>query len=281
MPLIPFPNVPNLPGVPPLPRLSGFLPAVPITPASLAAIQIPALGTIADIPSSASALASLSDLSSASIGPQLSPTFTNGEGLSTGWSILDSSGNAVVSPDSVISFEVSGESKISTYPVEQGGFAAYNKVQTPNRISVKMSCTGNGLMKRDAFLTAFELMKDSVDLYTINTPDQAYQSMSLVHFDYARHASNGAKLILVDAHFEEVQQTASQLGYPAAPSGCDAFNAGNVNPLPMTQAGTSALTGAIPSLPSGVVSVVGQQALLPQPGCATSQLAIQLKAGVT
>ena len=285
MPLIQFPNVPNALGVPPLQRLPGWLPAVPITPASLADVQTKALGTITGAQSSASALASLSDLSSnsASAGPELTPGFAGNAGLdSPGWSILDVDGNAVVKPDSVISFEVSGESKISTYPVEEGSFASYNKVRTPNRISMRLACTGNGQMTRSDFLLAFDLMKDAIDLYTINTPDMAYQSMNLVHFDYSRQATNGAKLIVVDAHFEEVLTGATATGSsPAMPSGCDPISNGNVNPLAMTAPGTSALTGGIPSLPSGIVSVVGQQALAAQKCSPVALLSTQLTAGVT
>lgn len=125
------------------------------------------------------------------------------------WALLDKNGKPVITPDSVVSFEYRGENKISSYPVEQGSFASYNKVAFPYDIRMMVSCGGQGSTSRDTFLQVLELMRQSTDLYDLATPDFLYQNVNLTRFDYRRQATNGVTLLLVDLQFEEVRVTAT------------------------------------------------------------------------
>src|ERR1035437_11025940 len=56
------------------------------------------------------------------------------------WGIYDVAGlKTVIEPDSFLGFDYRNETNISTYPIEQGGFASYNKVNTPFDARVKIS----------------------------------------------------------------------------------------------------------------------------------------------
>lgn len=182
MPLIPYPNVPALPGVPPLATLPGV---------NLPSFNVP--------PIAAQALAPVSTPLAA----------TGASDFGTPWAIVDASGNVALQPDSVLSFDYKGDSRISMYPVEGGGFASYNKVLNPVDCRIVMACNGQGKAAVADFLATLETMRQGTALYFITTPDALYANMNLVHFDYRREARNGFQMVTVDAGFEEVRTTAT------------------------------------------------------------------------
>jgi len=203
MTLIPFPNVPNVPGVPQLARVAGTM-----------------AGVVAIVKS-----------------------YGGFPGQDKQWQILDQSGRAALTPDSVISFDYQTESTIATHPVELGQFASYNKVRSPKMIRITMTCSGTAnnafaskyiptsSMTKQQFLDKLEEMKESTDLYNIVSPDNAYNNFNLVHFDYERKSSKGFSLLTVSATFQEVVTTAvSTYVQTATPSGAAKVSTGRVNP---------------------------------------------------
>lgn len=196
MSLIDFPDVPLVPGVPNMRRSAYGI-----------AAQSGILGKV------------LSNDVFGLLGAALAPT----------WAIHDKNGKVAIRPDSVAAFEYRGESRLAGYPVEQGGFSTYNKVQMPFDMRIRMTCDGSGSMSREQFLTSLEYLKASLELYTIVTPDKAYTGANLVDFDYQRTSRNGVSLLTVDAVFSEVRETATAVYIsPAQASGADTVNTGVV-----------------------------------------------------
>jgi len=196
MSLIDFPNIPPLPGVPDLRRSSyGVL------------AQTGIMGKLQGL----DYFGLLDGL--------LAPT----------WQVVDANGAQVIKPDSVVAFEYRGEARLATFPIEQGAFSTYNKVQMPYDLRIRMTCGGNGSMSRDQFLAMLKYLQDSIELYTIVTPDDSLVNVNLVSYDYRREARNGATLITADAMFQEVRVTASGVYVNAAqPAGADAVSVGSV-----------------------------------------------------
>ena len=176
MSLIPFPNVPKVPGVPNVPRS--------VTNAVTGIYR--ALG---------GDLFGLMDLFSPSR-----------------WQILTAGGQPALTPDSVMGLEYKGEAKIASHPVENGSFAAYNKVAVPSDLHIVMTCGGMGQMTRAGFLIALESMKNSLLLYSVVTPDATYPRMNLINYSYRRTAKNGVSMLTVEAAFQEVRESAV-IGY--------------------------------------------------------------------
>lgn len=203
MPLIPYPDIPSVPGVPGIPRLIGV--NFGTTFGAVASVLLPNL------------VATTTDF------------------YVTEWAILDQAGNFVIQPDSVVAFDYRAERRISNYPVEQGAFSSYNKVAVPYDLRLKLSCNGNGQMTREEFLAVLQEMADSTDLYSIATPDGTYMNANMDHFDLHRESRSGVTLLIVDAWFEEVQQTAVA-AYSATkqPNGSDPVSQGQVTPTPPT-----------------------------------------------
>jgi len=172
MPLIQFPNVPALPGVPAIVRSL-------TVPTSLTGL----FGFAQNL---------LSDL----FGGQ--------------WGIYDDNGAIALIPDSFVGVNFRNDERQSDYPVEQGQFESYNKVQTPYDCRVKMAI-GADIVSRTAFLVQCDSMLKSTNLYTVITPEASYASASLVNYLYARSERSGATLIQVELWFQEVRNTAVTL----------------------------------------------------------------------
>ena len=176
MPLINFPNVPPLPGVPNLRR------------------SLIGIGTRTGLLTAVRGLDRFGLLDKF-MGPQ--------------WGVFGTGGGAVLTPDTIASFEYKGDEDIANHPVEKGGFASYNKVAKPYEIAVVMTCSGQGQQSRDDFLANVDAMKTGLDLYDVVTPDGVYPNCNLVHYDYKRSSAGGVSMITVNCRFQEVRQTAT------------------------------------------------------------------------
>ena len=193
MPLIPYPDVPPLPGVPAINRNSAGYVAAALT-----------------------------------VVGELLPTSLFG----TQWSIIDQNGSWILEPDSFINFEYKNERKIPNYPVEEGSFSNYNKIALPFDCRMVVSCGGNGPMSKRSFLSALDGMLESLDLFTINTPDAIYKNMNLIHVDYRRESRQGVTLLLAQLFFQEIRIAQKAIPNTAEPSGSVTVSIGQVSTTP-------------------------------------------------
>lgn len=118
------------------------------------------------------------------------------------------SGKSVISADNVVGFEYKKDWTISDYPVEEGAFQSYDKVELPYDARVRFSC-GGSLDTRTGFLKSVEDAAATLELYDVVTPTKTYQSANIVHLDYRQTASNGLGLMVVDVYLEEIRNTAT------------------------------------------------------------------------
>lgn len=203
MPLIPFPNIPNVPGVPAIPRSPNFPPALR---ASLGVLQ----GLLWRVLQ-----------------------------VQTRWGIFDSKGRPLGDPSklsglvsnaldaagigstlSTGSVEYSKETRVSDFPIEQGSFASYNKVETAASPAVTLCLTGSESNRR-SFLEAIDAACKSTDLYSVVTPEVTYINYSVERYNYQRRSSKGATLLIVEINLKEIRQVSALYGM-ANPGGIDA-----------------------------------------------------------
>lgn len=228
MPNIPFPNVPEYPGVPPLLRAANA--AIASSPAL--AIGIGVLETI---------------LGNALQQPVAWGIFDQ-DGNQLG---LSASGNSIVQAItsqltglsapvlSTVSFDFTGESKVSDYQVEQGGFASYNKVTLPGSPVVTLALAGT-VDDRTSFLTALEAARVSTDLFSVVTPEITYVNYTVARYTMSRRADKGATLLMVDVSLEEIrqvsaaftQQTSAPITNPQDPGATSQVNNGLTQTAP-------------------------------------------------
>jgi hypothetical protein len=153
------------------------------------------------------------------------------------WGIFDRAGRLALEPDNIVVVEPTREFRIADYPIEEGGFASYNKVATPAVERVTLT-KGGDVAARTAFLAAVERMLESLDLFSVVTPEAAYLNRNLVRRDLRRSAETGASLLSIELEMQEVRlsavsaftSAADPLVAPKSPGGADPVNLGPVQP---------------------------------------------------
>jgi hypothetical protein len=176
------------------------------------------------------------------------------------WGIFDKNGQPVGAWDSVVKVAYRHEMRIADFPIEGGAFASYNKVQVPFdiRISFAIGSGAGGTNRRTKLLSDLEQAVQSLDFYTVATPEATYPQANLTHLEYARETQRGVNLLVIDVFVQEVR--------PAAGAAFTNADAGNVNPKEPTAKGAAnngqsqpqvvapgTLTGAEQPTPGGAV----------------------------
>lgn len=154
-------------------------------------------------------------------------------------------GIAVVFADNVVDMSYKQDWAISNYPIEQGGFESYDKVNSPFELRVRFS-SGGALLDRQSLLKSVTLANNSLELFDIVTPEAVYKGVNMIHFDYQRTADRGAGMIVVDTWWVEVRETArAEFSNTAAPSGAGAVNGGTTPTTAATAAEVTTVKGAL------------------------------------
>jgi len=211
-----FPNVPIAPGVPAIPRDPFALPDV---------IDL----LTADVVS----------LFAGAFGPQ--------------WGLfLD--GAPVVVADNVVAVDYKQEWVIADYPLEEGAFETYDKVQTPFSFRLSFSAGGSE-GDRQALLDSIDAIAGTTDLYDAVTPEAVYENVNVANYSYRRTATNGVGLITVDVMCVQIRiATSDTLDSTQSPSAAATVNDGTVQTVPATPTQQKAVTfvhPGDPDFPSG------------------------------
>jgi len=123
--------------------------------------------------------------------------------------------------DSCVSIKFDRSATVSTFPVEQGSFANYNKVLSPNKVRVQLAVSnyGNGASsQRVAELhTQLRHAVQDATLFTIVTPDLIYKNYTVKDFDYARSSDKGLGLVIMDVDLVEVRIVEARYATVALP----------------------------------------------------------------
>lgn len=202
MPLYPYPDIPPLPGVPPLPRSVDVPPAVGLVFGEVASVLLNALQSPAQWGIFDSITGNLlgGNEQSLSIIQSIQAQITGQQGPILSFNAL----------------EYVKETRISDFPVEEGGFATYNKVELPGNPTVTLALAGNE-SDRSAFLNAINAACLSTTLYFVITPEVIYGPVSLERYSYTRRSERGATLLMVEISLKEIRQVTSQYSTVSTP----------------------------------------------------------------
>ncbi|MEI9716007.1 phage baseplate protein [Moellerella wisconsensis] len=126
------------------------------------------------------------------------------------WGIFNEFGVPLLLADNVLSLQYQNQSRVVNAPIEKGSFTSYNKVADPYKATVQLSKSSGGTLERGAFLAQLEILAKSTLKFYIITPEYVYKSANIVGFDFAREARDGATLIKVNVHLEEIREVSIQ-----------------------------------------------------------------------
>lgn len=252
VPLYPF--VPLLPGVPALVRASIDSQAATLLQQAITTGVQPALLTsmlTGAIPSFLNGVtAPLTQLASDLIPDPLADSDIGqegGAGSGPQWGIFDSDGNQVIEPDNVVSFDWSGAYRTIDYPIEEGNFETYNKVQQPFDPRIVMR-KGGSVSDRQDFINTLNTIRGDLKLYSAVTPEISYDSVNITDVSYARRADAGATVIEATISLKQINVTASSaFTNTASPTSQDAFNSGTVDATTPTPTQAAAVPAGGPS----------------------------------
>lgn len=141
------------------------------------------------------------------------PILNQYEGL---WGLYDAEGNAIAEFTRFYSFDRTGESRITEYPVEEGAFASANKVNSSATIRVALAKDGNW-PEISAAIDAIEAARLGTALLTVTTPFKTYAGYNLVRFDYGHKDDISAYTLAASLNLQEVRSRPA--AYTTMPAG--------------------------------------------------------------
>jgi len=137
--------------------------------------------------------------------------------MANGWGVYDLSGNLVFDVDSVLSLKQSAKAKASTFPVELGSFAGFNKVLEPFQNKVRLAV--NGLARVATFQAALDTELASTNLYNVVTPTKVYLNVTLESYGHDQTADNGGVSgLVVDLALLQIREVTPAYATAALPA---------------------------------------------------------------
>ena len=123
-----------------------------------------------------------------------------------GFAILDpTTQNQVFDYDTFVDFSVQSRMKVSEFPVEQGAFATYNKVQEPFKVKITLAVSDTP-ERRHAFLMALEEARLSTQRMDILLPEGTYLNATLEGYSSTRKQVGGWGMVVATLNFVQVRE---------------------------------------------------------------------------
>lgn len=170
-------------------------------------------------------------------------------------------GQPAVIADNVISFEFKQDYRISNYPIEEGAFESYNKVQVPYDVRLRFSA-GGSIASRQDLIDSVDAIIGSTDAFDAVTPEKVYQSINPVHQDIRRTSHNGVGLVVIDLYCQQIRVTAAQQFTNAQTPSSSTSGQGlpNVTVKPGSDINTPQSPSAAPQISDGTVQTTAPNA---------------------
>lgn len=125
--------------------------------------------------------------------------------------------------DSLIQFEVRAEGYVVSAPIEQGSFASYNKVDSPNYIEVQLARQGTDDVLQAALKT-LDTLQTTAGKVNFVTPVAEYENYTLESYDFSMNQRDGLGVLYIRLHLVEIREVAPQYTDSKSISTADAKN---------------------------------------------------------
>lgn len=121
------------------------------------------------------------------------------------WTIQDEGGGTAVNFDVFLSMDFAGQNSVAHEPIEQGGFASYNKQDSPKEITVSLACT-KMYMSQQPVLENLDKLAHGIQKLSLVTPSSEYKNLNLEGYSYRRTEDAGAGMLVVELKLVEVRE---------------------------------------------------------------------------
>ena len=126
-------------------------------------------------------------------------------GLAPVWTLQNEGGGTAVDFDVFLGIDFSGDNQVAHEPIEEGGFASYNKQNTPKEISVELACT-KMYFSQQPVLEAIDKLASGTQKLSLVTPSSEYKNLNLESYSYRRTDDAGAGMLVVELKLIEIRE---------------------------------------------------------------------------
>lgn len=126
-------------------------------------------------------------------------------GLAPVWTLQNEGGGTAVDFDVFLGIDFSGDNQVAHEPIEQGGFASYNKQNTPKEISVELACT-KMYFSQQPVLENIDKLASGTQKLSLVTPSSEYKNLNLESYSYRRTEDAGAGMLVVELKLIEIRE---------------------------------------------------------------------------
>lgn len=152
------------------------------------------------------------------------------------WAILNAQDRPICEYIGITACSLAEAAQVLTEPLEGGNLAAYNKVQSPDSVTLALAIDGDPAIQSGA-LDDLRTLKQAIgtgSLCKLVTPYFVVENLALETISQSRSITQNASSLIVELGFITVRvvQTASaQVTWsPRNPTSADALNGGKVQP---------------------------------------------------
>lgn len=149
------------------------------------------------------------------------------------WTILDESSLPVLTFTSFISLESTNDANITEYVSEKGAFSSYNKIVSPDELSVSLAVQGDSSALQDA-LSVLDTLRREPQKVSIVSPYKEYKWFSLENYSYSFNSTDGLGLLITQLKFKQVNETeaayTNSIKHPKNPSAASKVDGGKKQP---------------------------------------------------
>lgn len=121
------------------------------------------------------------------------------------WAVVDSNGRLFCDYDTVETVEDSAQAQVPTEPQEGGKIYAYDKVPEPSSVTVTL-LFGGDYVKQNAALSKITGYVSGTDVFTIITPEQVYENMTVTGYAKTRAANGNMNMLSITVNFLEIRE---------------------------------------------------------------------------
>ena len=126
-------------------------------------------------------------------------------GLAPVWTLQDEGGGTAVDFDVFLGMEFSGANAVAHEPIEQGGFASYNKQDTPKELTVELAST-KMYFNQQPVLEAIDKLAAGTQKVSLITPSSEYKNLNIESYSYTRQDDAGAGMLVVELKLVEIRE---------------------------------------------------------------------------
>lgn len=138
-------------------------------------------------------------------------------GLAPVWTLQDEGGGTAVDFDVFLDMDFAGQNSVAHEPIEQGGFASYNKQDSPKEITVTLAST-KMYFNQQPVLEALDKLAQGTQKLSLVTPSSEYKNLNLEGYSYRRTEDAGAGMLVVELKLVEVREVETKKKITASES---------------------------------------------------------------